>query len=71
MHDLWRPVLLIALVLLVPVLPFLLFGEALETWIRRIIDDHFSVWFIIVILSTDILLPIPSSMISTMGGWYG
>jgi len=69
MHNLWRPVLLIALVLLVPVLPFLLFGEALETWIRGIIDDHFSVWFIIVILSTDILLPIPSSMISTMGGW--
>ncbi|MDP7205976.1 MAG: hypothetical protein QGH11_10420, partial [Pirellulaceae bacterium] len=38
MHDLWRPLLLLALVLLVPVVPFLFFGEALDSWIQEIID---------------------------------
>jgi len=69
MRDLWRPLLLLTLVLLVPVIPFLFFGEALDSWIRGIIDDRLSPWFVILILSTDILLPIPSSVISTMGGW--
>ena len=69
MHDLWRPLLLLALVLLVPLLPFLFFGDALDSWIQGIIDERLSAWFVILILSTDILLPIPSSVISTMGGW--
>ncbi len=68
MRDLWRPLLLLALVLLVPVIPFLLFGEALDSWIQGIIKDNLSASFVILILSTDILLPIPSSLISTMGG---
>jgi membrane protein DedA with SNARE-associated domain len=68
MRDLWRPLLLLTLVLLLPVLPFLLFGEALESWIKGIIAESFSAWLVILILSSDILLPIPSSVISTMGG---
>ena len=68
MRDLWRPLMLLALVLLVPVVPFLFFGEALDSWIQGIIDENLSASFVILILSTDILLPIPSSLISTMGG---
>ena len=68
MRDLWRPLMLLALVLLVPVVPFLFFGEALDSWIQEIIDENLSASFVILILSTDILLPIPSSLISTMGG---
>ena len=68
MRDLWRPLLILTLVLLLPVLPFLLFGEALESWIEGIIAKSFSAWLVILILSSDILLPIPSSVISTMGG---
>ena len=68
MRDLWRPLLLLALVLLVPVIPFLFFGEVLDSWIQGIIDENLSASFVILILSTDILLPIPSSLISTMGG---
>lgn len=64
--------MLICLVMLVPILPFLLFGAQVEAWI----DDWskqenaalFTATVIIALLSTDILLPIPSSMISTFGG---
>jgi uncharacterized membrane protein YdjX (TVP38/TMEM64 family) len=80
MRTLFRNILLIALVLLVPIIPFLLCGDQLESW--------FQAWFratqsrprvalaIVAILSTDVLLPVPSSFVSTFGGsqlgtWWG
>jgi uncharacterized membrane protein YdjX (TVP38/TMEM64 family) len=60
-------------VLLVPVIPFLFFGGALENWLRGVSEDPPSVAasaaLVIGLLATDILLPIPSSVISTMSGW--
>lgn len=69
MRELWRPIFLLALVMLVPIVPFLLFGDPLEAWVRETIEERISAWLIILILSTDILLPIPSSMVSTVAGW--
>ncbi len=72
MRALVRPLLVISIALLIPIVPFILFGEQLESW--------FAVWSeqptsrVIVaavvtgLLATDILLPIPSSMVSTFGG---
>jgi len=60
-------------VLLVPILPFLLFGGQLDTWLRGMSEDPPSqaatAAIVVGLLSTDILLPIPSSVISTMAGW--
>lgn len=62
-----------AIVLAVPILPFLLFGQQMEAWLTHWAEDPpsraVSAGMIVLLLSTDILLPIPSSVISTMGGW--
>ena len=69
MRDIWRPIVLIGLVMLVPIVPFVLFGDSLEAWVQRTIEEQVSGWLIILILSIDILLPIPSSVVCTMAGW--
>lgn len=73
MRELFRTLPLMCVVLLVPVLPFLLLGGRMESWLRGFADNPPSVAataaVIIGLLATDILLPIPSSVISTMSGW--
>lgn len=73
MNAIVRSTLLIGLVLLVPVVPFLVFGAQLESWLRRAVEQPMPYWLAAVVvvglLSTDILLPIPSSLVSTLGGW--
>ena len=59
-------------VLLIPVVPFLIWHESIDAWARQ----HFQVsmspvataTWIVGLLATDIFLPIPSSLISTLGG---
>ena len=67
--------LAIVAVLLVPVIPFLLFGEQLESYISEqlISNQHFSSagWVsgvAIALLTVDIFLPIPSSVVCTVAG---
>lgn len=73
MRELFRTLPLMCVVLLVPVLPFLLFGEQFEAWLRGFADrshsDLLTASLIIGLLATDILLPVPSSVISTLSGW--
>lgn len=73
MRELFRTLPLMCAVLLVPILPFLLFGGQLDTWLRGMSEDPPSqaatAAIVVGLLSTDILLPIPSSVISTMAGW--
>ena len=61
-------------VLAIPIVPFLLFGERVEavaarpgTSIRRLPARVAAV--VIGLLATDIFLPIPSSLVSTLAGW--
>jgi uncharacterized membrane protein YdjX (TVP38/TMEM64 family) len=72
MPSLLRASLLIALALLVPVLPFLILGpsyeESLVRWLAQDRSPTTQFAAIVVILSTDIFLPVPSSMVSTYGG---
>lgn len=60
-------------VLLVPVIPFLFFGGQMDQWLRGLADDppaaDITFALVVGLLATDILLPIPSSVISTMAGW--
>ena len=73
MRPLIRPLLLISLVLLVPLVPFLLFGPQVEAWVSRWQETPPSpavtALLVIGLLATDIFLPIPSSMVSTLAGW--
>jgi uncharacterized membrane protein YdjX (TVP38/TMEM64 family) len=72
-RELFRTFPLMCVVLLVPIVPFLVFGGQLDQWLRGLAEDPPSpvATFALVVglLATDILLPIPSSVISTMSGW--
>jgi uncharacterized membrane protein YdjX (TVP38/TMEM64 family) len=67
-----RPLLLLAAALLVPIVPFLFFGANLEQRVRAWLAADWSPAerFLLIagVLSTDILLPVPSSAVSTYGG---
>ena len=73
MRELIRSLPLMCGVLLVPIIPFLFFGQRLEDWLRGMAENPpsdlvVSAW-VIGLLSTDIFLPVPSSVIGTMSGW--
>jgi uncharacterized membrane protein YdjX (TVP38/TMEM64 family) len=59
-------------VLAVPIVPFVLFGERVESWLAAWRDDP-PAWpivaaAVILLLATDVFLPIPSSLVSTLAG---
>ena len=68
MGSLMRPILVISFVLLIPIIPFLLFGDLLQQWVKVQLSGRDSALLIIGLLSFDIFLPIPSSMVCTFGG---
>ncbi|MGD9855913.1 MAG: TVP38/TMEM64 family protein [Planctomycetaceae bacterium] len=67
-----RPLLLISLVLLVPIVPFLILGDGFESRLQEWVQQDWSrgrrFWLIVLVLSVDILLPVPSSGVSTYAG---
>ena len=73
MKSFIRPMLVMSLILLVPIVPFLLFGTDFEAWVKHWSEQSYSkpatALIIVGLLATDILLPTPSSMLSTLGGW--
>lgn len=78
--NLLRWLLLIAVVLAVPILPFLVFGESTESqiegWLDRSLSPRIAVALVVGLLAADIFLPVPSSVVSTFAGkmlgfWVG
>lgn len=73
MRELFRTLPLMCVVLLIPVVPFLFFGGQLEDWLRGFTRNPPSPlvtsFLVIGLLATDVLLPVPSSVISTLSGW--
>lgn len=67
-----RQLLLLSVILLVPLVPFLVFHESMESMINEIGGRTLSPWsaagLVFGLLSSDILLPIPSSLVSTLAG---
>lgn len=63
---------LVALVLLVPIVPFVFVGWWLEPraeqWVQATTSPPAVATWVVALLGTDILLPIPSSVISTLAG---
>jgi len=68
----FRLLALIAVVLAIPILPFLGFGESLETrmtaWLNTAMPPGAVAGMVVGLLATDILLPVPSSVVSTFSG---
>lgn len=66
------PAALVAAVLAVPVVPFLVFGPALEEHIRAWFTEELSPWTVGAmaagVLATDVVLPVPSSFVSAFAG---
>lgn len=73
MRELLRTLPLMCIVLLVPIIPFLFMGGQLNDWLRGLSENPpepaATFALIVGLLATDILLPIPSSVISTLSGW--
>jgi uncharacterized membrane protein YdjX (TVP38/TMEM64 family) len=72
MSKLARVATLIALALLIPVVPFLLWHESFEALVARWLSPppSSSTIFLLVVavLATDVFLPVPSSFVSTLAG---
>ena len=72
MRQLFRPLVLIVLAMLVPLLPFLAWDEQLKDWYGQFEEHPPNTYVIIGLvvgsLATDIFLPIPSSVVSTLAG---
>lgn len=69
---LWRWLLGIAAVLAIPIVPFLILGEMLEVqvggWLDETLPPQGVALLVIGLLASDIVLPIPSSLVSTFAG---
>ena len=72
MRGFLRPLVIVVLVLLVPIVPFLAFGDWLEARIESWLDPPPSPAVILLVtvavLAGDIVLPVPSSVVSTFAG---
>lgn len=72
MPELFRWLIAVTLVLLAPVVPFLLIGDWTEERVERWLDDTVSpgttAGIVVGVLASDILLPVPSSFVSTLAG---
>ncbi|MBX3415020.1 MAG: VTT domain-containing protein [Pirellulales bacterium] len=72
MRELLRPLLLVTLVLAVPIVPFAFFGASLEQqtldWLDRAVTPGRMALLTVSVLASDLLLPVPSSVVSTLAG---
>lgn len=73
MRDLLRPMLPMIVILAIPIVPFLLFGEQVDAWILTWKENQPSAPLVaatvVGLLATDIFLPIPSSVVATLAGY--
>jgi uncharacterized membrane protein YdjX (TVP38/TMEM64 family) len=73
MRDLLRPMLPMIVILAIPIVPFLLLGRRTEAWLAAWKQDPppapAVATGVIVLLATDVLLPVPSSVVATLAGY--
>lgn len=70
-----RWILLISIILAIILVPFLLFGAQIETWLDNFLKSASEQRAVVALVLTsmlafDILLPIPSSVVSTSAGYF-
>ena len=71
-HGFVRPLLFLAALLAIPIVPFLIFGDRLEAritdWLRLDLSPVTIAAAVFGLLAGDILLPVPSSIVTTFAG---
>jgi uncharacterized membrane protein YdjX (TVP38/TMEM64 family) len=71
-RSILRPVLLIAIVLMIPVVPFVLWGGELADWTKQWLVSSprpgVTAAVVFALLAADIFAPIPSSLVNTLAG---
>ena len=72
MDRIWRPMLMLTLVLAIPIVPFIFLHDRFELFMDGLTQEPPSAAVVIAIvvglLSTDVFLPIPSSVVTTLAG---
>jgi len=68
LQTLLRQFVPVCIVLAIPIIPFVLFGDSIREWIPETDDPWLVSGAMVLLLSGDIFLPIPSSVVSTLGG---
>ncbi|MEX2112388.1 MAG: VTT domain-containing protein [Pirellulales bacterium] len=72
MSGIWRTLIVIVLALLVPIVPFLALGESLDRWVAAWLEPPPPAATValltVAVLAADVLLPVPSSLVSTFAG---
>jgi len=68
LQTLFRQLIPICLVMAIPIIPLLFFGEFIEDWVSQFENSIWLAGVVILLLSGDIFLPIPSSVVSTFTG---
>jgi uncharacterized membrane protein YdjX (TVP38/TMEM64 family) len=67
-----RSLLLLTILLLIPIVPFLIWGDSVEAWVADWTHRAGSPWVVATgvagVLATDVFLPVPSSLVSTFAG---
>jgi uncharacterized membrane protein YdjX (TVP38/TMEM64 family) len=74
MKSIFKWVILALAIFLIILIPFLLWGESIENWTNYFLASSTSkiITGIVIgtLLSVDILAPVPSSLVSTAGGYF-
>jgi membrane protein DedA with SNARE-associated domain len=68
MKTMLRPLIPVVVVLAVPIIPFLFMGNLIEQWVSGLENSRYLPWIVIALLSGDLILPIPSSVVTTYIG---
>jgi uncharacterized membrane protein YdjX (TVP38/TMEM64 family) len=67
-----RTLFVVSVVLLIPIVPFLVWGPELESWMEQYLNTEATAsWTaaaVVGLLSTDVFLPVPSSVVITLAG---
>lgn len=73
MREATKGLLPLMVVLAIPIIPFVIWGEPLERGAREWLDQPGSTGSVagglMTLHAVDIFLPVPSSLVSTVGGW--
>ena len=64
MQTLFRQVVPICIVMAIPIIPFLIMGDVIGQWVADFENSTWLAGIVIMLLSGDIFLPIPSSVVS-------
>ena len=68
MQTLFRQLVPICIVMAIPIIPFLIMGDVIGQWVADFENSTWLAGIVIMLLSGDIFLPIPSSVVSTFVG---